>query len=873
MKTKLHLSALLFPTLRSGYSLRPIFVLCLLSFVIFNLSSQVPQGFNYQAIARDAAGNPIIGATISVRLSILTDTSGFFASGNGTYLWEETHSNVKTNAFGLFTVVLGNPAAVKFQGTAASFSAINWTTAPLYIGTKIFYPGSWKNLGTAKLWTVPYSMVSGNLSGPVKKLAVNSLNTSPDSAIFEVKNNTGQTVFAVYNEGVRVYVDNGIVKGSTKGGFAIGGFGTAKAPSQNLMMISPDSARIYVNETVTKGSTKGGFAIGGFNPVKGSTNKFMLLTPQNYFIGHNSGKYDTVGLYNSTMGYESGMSLVTGSNNVFMGYQSGLNTYGGGSNVFIGNSSGFSNISGSSNVFIGNTSGLYNTSGSSNVFIGNTAGYYNSTGNYNIVLGRAAGYHLSTGWGNILMGDYAGTSINTGLQNVIIGDLAGITNTLGSSNVFLGANSGYLNSTGAYNNFMGAFSGNTNTTGSFNSFIGYRAGYNNTIGQYNTYIGYQAGYSGVNASGSNNIFMGVEAGYSNTSGVDNIAIGNKAGRSNLDGTYNIMLGSNSGNMNVTGDYNTMVGYNSGQNTIANWNTMLGFMAGMSNTTGGSQVMIGYQAGNLNTGGFNTLVGSLAGGASGTGTFNTYVGIAAGNNATGSNNVFLGKWAGEYEPGSYKLIIETNYSGADNLNNALVFGDFSSRFLKVNGQILSSVNKPAGWVADFRNTGGIASNYGLNIAAGTSDGSGVYNYMIDFNSGNGTWKGAIMIKDGVVSLYSISDARQKENISKSGINALKILDDLQVMDYNFTKSPGTKHTGYIAQDAEKVLPEMVVYNEKADAYAVSTSALIPVLHKAIQEQQKMIGVQAVTIENQEKQLQSLQSRLEKLEAMITKSGVK
>jgi len=48
---------------------------------------QVPQGFNYQAIARDGSGNPITGATIKVKLSILSDTSGFYFGTGGTYIW------------------------------------------------------------------------------------------------------------------------------------------------------------------------------------------------------------------------------------------------------------------------------------------------------------------------------------------------------------------------------------------------------------------------------------------------------------------------------------------------------------------------------------------------------------------------------------------------------------------------------------------------------------------------------------------------------------------------------------------------------------------------------------------------------------------
>jgi uncharacterized protein (TIGR02145 family) len=71
--------------------------------------------------------------------------------------------------------------------------------------------------------------------------------TTPDmeQALFEIKNNTGQTIFAVYNEGVRIWVADG-AKG-TKGGFAVQGF-----DKTDYMVIKPDSSNFYVREA-TKG--------------------------------------------------------------------------------------------------------------------------------------------------------------------------------------------------------------------------------------------------------------------------------------------------------------------------------------------------------------------------------------------------------------------------------------------------------------------------------------------------------------------------------------------------------------------------------------------------------------------------------------------
>jgi hypothetical protein len=250
--------------------MKPKLLLATLLFFYFCLlSSQVPQGFNYQAIARDASGNPIINTALPVRITIQSDSLG------GTTFWIEEHILVTTNNFGLFTLILGK-GVKKTGSTAVAFNDIDWTGTPKFIKTEIDYSG-WKTMGSSRLWSVPYSMVSGSLAGPVKKLEVTGVTSVMDEALFEVKNKTGQTVFAVYNEGVRVYVDDGVAKG-VKGGFAIGGFGTAKTPSQNYFVVKPDTIRMYIDDTPGK-AVKGGFAIGGFGTGKGTSQHLFVVNP------------------------------------------------------------------------------------------------------------------------------------------------------------------------------------------------------------------------------------------------------------------------------------------------------------------------------------------------------------------------------------------------------------------------------------------------------------------------------------------------------------------------------------------------------------------------------------------------------------------
>jgi trimeric autotransporter adhesin len=745
----------------------PLFILLSFSFCL--LSSQVPQGFNYQAIARSSNGKEIVSTALQVKISVLTDTTNFYISGSGTYLWEE-QQNVTTNSFGLFSLIVGNPAATKVQGSASNFSSINWNSGPLYLGAKIYYQGVWLNMGTSKFGSVPYAKVANTVAGPIQKLSVKGTATSPDTALFEVKNINGQTVFAVYNEGIRAYVDNGIVKGATKGGFAIGGFETAKATSQPFMMITPDSARIYVNETAVKG-TKGGFAIGGFNTAKGTTTEFMKMTPSNYFIGHKSGQSITTGIYNSTMGYESGKSLTTGTNNVMIGYQSGTAVTGGASNVFIGSQAGF-------------TDGT----GGYNVFIGTQAGYSNSSGLYNIALGRQSGYSTTTGYRNIFIGDQAGNYNSTGDLNVMVGDWAGRFSTIGDRNIFLGAEAGYNNSEG-YDNI----------------FLGYRAGYNNDLGY------------------------------------DNIAIGNQAGRK----------------------------------TEGNWNTMLGYLAGDSTVTGGSQVLLGYQAGRANTSGWNTMVGSLAGGQSGTGTYNTYLGLAAGEQATGDFNVFIGRWAGRFEGiNNNKLVIETRYEGTDNSNNALIYGDFLAKTLRINGDlssvdiiasndnpaVLGQHNVTANWGIGVKGVGGyigvrgestLTGGVGTRVGVYGAASGGATNYAGYF-SGNVYATGTIT---------QLSDKNYKKNIIPLAGSLMKIIDlqgvtyewksDSELSTLNLNKGDGSKESeslslnlpkgtqiGLIAQDVENVVPDIVQTNG-AGLKSVDYIKIIPLLIESIKDQQRQI----------------------------------
>ena len=90
--------------------------------------------------------------------------------------------------------------------------------------------------------------------------------------------------------------------------------------------------------------------------------------------------------------------------------------------------------------------------------------------------------------------------------------------------------------------------------------------------------------------------------------------------------------------------------------------------------------------------------------------------------------------------------------------------------------------------------------------------------------------------------TISDARLKENIADA-TPKLDSINQLRVVNFNFRNEPDVKQIGFIAQEVEQVFPGLVSEGEsdgEGGYYkAVKTTVLIPMLVKAIQEQQAMI----------------------------------
>jgi hypothetical protein len=97
----------------------------------------------------------------------------------------------------------------------------------------------------------------------------------------------------------------------------------------------------------------------------------------------------------------------------------------------------------------------------------------------------------------------------------------------------------------------------------------------------------------------------------------------------------------------------------------------------------------------------------------------------------------------------------------------------------------------------------------------------------------------------------SDERLKTNVTQIN-NALDKVMDMEGVYFNWKKSDENRQVGMIAQEVEKVLPE-VVSTDKEGYYSMSYGAVVPVLIEAIKEQQN-------TIENLEKSIEDLKATI-------------
>jgi hypothetical protein len=357
----------------------------------------------------------------------------------------------------------------------------------------------------------------------------------------------------------------------------------------------------------------------------------------------------------------------------------------------------------------------------------------------------------------------------------------------------------------------------------------------------------------TSATSSGNTASGANALSSNTTGTFNTAGGSFALEKNTEGSYNTAHGCYALEGNTTGSDNTATGYTTlNANTIGYSNTATGGYALSANTTGYSNTADGRAALYSNTTGtFNTATGGYALESNTTGSRNTAAGFnALYNDTTGSRNTAVGNQALNHSStGEYNIGLGTEAglnvtTGSNNIEigNQGVTGDAEVIRLGAQGTQTKAF---------------VAGIFGTTVTGGAP----VY-----------------VTSTGQLGTLS-SSAKFKRNIHDMGraSDALLALRPVTFQYQSAIDPTGTPQFGLVAEEVEKVSPDLVVHDADRQIYTVRYEAVNAMLlnefqkqHETIVEQQKFVDDQMKINAEQQKLIQSLAARLEQLEQTQAKS---
>jgi len=334
--------------------------------------------------------------------------------------------------------------------------------------------------------------------------------------------------------------------------------------------------------------------------------------------------------------------------------------------------------------------------------------------------------------------------------------------------------------------------------GTNNTAVGWRALRTNVEGEFNTAIGSAALDTNT---GDGNTAIGGAALFSNTTGDYNMAAGLLALFHNTAGVYNTALGASTLQSNHQGISNTAAGYqalyvnDSSGTGLGSYNSAFGAFALTNNSDGEANSAFGTGAMEFNSTGLdNVAVGTDALSSNTTGGGNTAVGTDALESSNGSSNVALGAFSGlNQTTGSGNV-----YIGAD------MFG-----------------------VAGESNACYIASIFGQTSATGIP-------VLINSDNKLGT---------------TTSSKRFKEKISPME-RASGMLYALKPVTFRYKKEidpSSTLQFGLVAEEVEKVNPDLVVRDKEGKPYSVRYDQVNAMLlneflkaHCKIEEQEATIA---------------------------------
>jgi uncharacterized protein YqkB len=298
--------------------------------------------------------------------------------------------------------------------------------------------------------------------------------------------------------------------------------------------------------------------------------------------------------------------------------------------------------------------------------------------------------------------------------------------------------------------------------------------------------------------------------------------------------FSIFIGTAAGNTNA-GDDNVCIGYLAGFKIKSSGagNLLLGNLSGFSDSISGF-----YNAGlgsaslySLSSGNYNLGVGANSLYYVTTGSSNIGIGNNSGGTlSTGSNNIYIGDGTTRSSTSvTNEIVFGVNAVGQG--SNSIMLGNSSITKTILNGNVGIGTASPLALL-------NVMGTVRINSASAPDA-----NYYLQLENSSSQ-----KAKANAWDTYSDSRIKTNRQPIINAIDKINLLnptyynqhdsyveDDLLNIDYNNSY----KSLGFIAQEVYEVIPEAVNMGTTNELWAMDYTKLIPILTKAIQEQQALI----------------------------------